>query len=122
MDQRQVRRRFRRIASKVWNRAAIVPNSSPNTRLCVIFAMRQVQRIGQIISGYRVPGGVMRNSNTQSSWDFRLQSQRNYLKREIPKRRPALPANREMNDDGRNGDKWTIIDFSRPIRSGLLEK
>jgi hypothetical protein len=52
---------------------------------------------------------VMRNGNTQSSWDFRIQSQRNYLIAEISKSRSAV------NDDGGDRDKRTIIDFIRLI-------
>jgi hypothetical protein len=53
----------------------------------------------------------MRNSNTQSSWGFQLQSQRNYLKLEISTGRPATQINDDVNNDGRDRDKWTIIDF-----------
>jgi hypothetical protein len=56
--------------------------SCPNSP-CVIFAMGQVQRFGQIMGYQLLSGGLMHSGNTQSSWDFRLQSQRNYLKPEI---------------------------------------
>jgi hypothetical protein len=55
--------------------------------------MAQVQRVGQIFLRYQIlagfPASMMRNGNTQSSWDFHLQSQRNYLKPEITKGRSA---------------------------------
>jgi hypothetical protein len=49
----------------------------------------------------------MRNGNTQSSWGFRIQSQRNYWKRRMPDSSSA------MNGDGGDRDKRTIIDFIR---------
>jgi len=48
MYQRHVRRRFRKIASKVWNCIAMVRTGIP-ARLCVIFAMDQVQCREQIL-------------------------------------------------------------------------
>jgi hypothetical protein len=66
---------------------------------------------------------MMRSGNTPSSWDFRLQSQRNYLKLEIVKGRSDSGERSRVNDDGRNCDKWTIIDFiSFSIRWAFLEK
>jgi hypothetical protein len=60
------------------------------TSPCVIFAMGQVQWVEQIILGYQNAGvTVMHQGNTQSSWDFWLQSQRNYLIAEISKSRSA---------------------------------
>jgi hypothetical protein len=54
---------------------------------------------------------VMRNGNTQSSWGFRIQSQRNYWKPLKSKSRSA-----RVNDDGADYDKRTIIDFNRVSR------
>jgi hypothetical protein len=89
--------------------------------------MGQVQRVGQIFLRYQIlaglPVSMMRSGNTQSSWDFRLQSQRNYLKLEIVKGRSDFSQRSQVNDDGRNCDKWTIIDFiSFSVRWAFLEK
>jgi len=51
--------------------------------------MAQVQGLTDFIALSQILAGspvfMLHGSNTQSSWDFQLQSQRNYLKLEISK-------------------------------------